>query len=184
MKKEDYEENTPKEIEIAIFAGGCFWCMEAAFEEVNGVIEAVSGYTGGNKENPTYGEVCKGDTGHYEAVKLTYDPKKVSYSELLDIFWKQIDPTDDKGQFADKGSQYRTAIFYHNEEQKKAAVKSKEKLEKSGKFEKPIATEIKKATKFYKAEEHHQNYYKTCSVRYNVYKKLSGREGFLKGIWG
>jgi peptide methionine sulfoxide reductase msrA/msrB len=167
----------------ATFAGGCFWCIESAFDELEGVKEAVSGYMGGKTKNPTYAEVCTGKTGHYETVQVTFDSSKISYKELVDIFWQQIDPTDPEGQFADKGSQYKTAIFYHNEEQKRIAEESKKKLEKSGKFDKPIVTEIREATEFYPAEEYHQDYYKTCPIRYQNYKVGSGRESFLKRVW-
>jgi peptide methionine sulfoxide reductase msrA/msrB len=170
-------------LEKATFAGGCFWCIESAFDETEGVKEAVSGYTGGKTKNPTYVEVCSGKTGHYEAVQVTFDSNKITYKELVDIFWQQIDPTDPTGQFADKGTQYRTAIFYHNEEQKKIAEESKESLEKSGKFNKPIVTEIKEASEFYPAEDYHQDYYKTCPIRYQNYKVGSGRESFLKKTW-
>jgi len=128
-----------EKLEKATFAGGCFWCMEPPFEALQGVSEVISGYTGGHKENPTYEEVSSGKTGHMEAVQVTYDPSKISYKELLDVFWRQIDPTDASGQFADKGSQYKTAIFYHSEEQRRLAEESRRKLEESGKFEKPIA---------------------------------------------
>lgn len=144
---------------IATFAGDCFWCMEESFEKIEGVIDVISGYTGGNVENPTYEQVLSGKTGHYEAVQVIYDPEKISYNDLLEVFWSHIDPTDPEGQFADKGPQYRTAIFYHDEEQKYLAEKSKELLEKSGLFKKPIVTEIKKSEKFYKAEDYHQNFY-------------------------
>jgi peptide methionine sulfoxide reductase msrA/msrB len=167
----------------ATFAGGCFWCIESAFDGLEGVKEAVSGYTGGIIENPTYQKVCTGKTGHYEAVQVTFDTNKVKYKDLIDIFWQQIDPTDPDGQFADKGSQYRTAIFYHNEEQKKIAEESKETLEKSGKFDRPIVTEIKEAFGFYPAEDYHQDYYKKCPVRYQNYKVGSGRESFLNRVW-
>lgn len=170
--------------EKATFAGGCFWCMEHPFEKLNGVIEVVSGYTGGHKENPTYKEVSAGGTGHVEAVQIIYDPSKITYSEFLNVFWKQIDPTDPVGQFADKGSQYRTAIFYHNKKQNSLAEKSKEELNKSGRYDKPIVTEILKASKFFKAEEHHQDYYKKCPVRYKSYRDGSGREQYLEMVWG
>ena len=170
-------------LDKATFAGGCFWCIESAFDETEGVKEAISGYTGGKTKNPTYAEVCSGKTGHYEAVLVTFDTNKITYKELVNIFWHQIDPTDPEGQFADKGSQYKTAIFYHNEEQKKIAEKSKKELEESGKFDKPIVTEIKEATEFYPAEDYHQDYYKTCPIRYQSYKSGSGRESFLKRIW-
>ncbi len=158
--------------------------MENPFEKLDGVKEVISGYTGGHKKDPTYNEVCSGKTGHYEAVQVLYDPSKISYSKLLDVFWKQIDPTDPGGQFVDRGSQYRTAIFYHDEEQKKLAVGSKKKLEKSGKFNKPIATEILEAKIFYKAEDYHQDYHKKCPLKYNLYKHGSGRDQHLDAIWG
>ena len=168
----------------ATFAGGCFWCTEADFEKLPGVVKVISGYTGGNKENPIYEEVSSGRTGHVEAVQVYYDPKKITYEELLDYFWKHIDPTDAGGQFVDRGSQYRSVIFYHDEEQKRLAEKSKEGLSKSGKFNKPIATEIVKFTKFYEAEDYHQDYYKTHSLRYKFYRYESGRDQFLKKAWG
>lgn len=171
-------------LEKATFAGGCFWCMESAFEEIKGVKEAVSGYTGGQKENPTYEQVCSGATGHREAVEITFDPKEISYEALLDIFWHNIDPTDAGGQFADRGEQYRAAIYYHNEEQRKIAEASKEKLNKSGAFNKPVITEILPAAAFYKAEEHHQNYCRLNPVRYKLYRYGSGREQFLEKAWG
>jgi len=170
-------------LEKATFAGGCFWCIESVFDELEGVKEAVSGYTGGKTKNPTYYEVSSGKTGHYEAVEVTFDTNKIKYRELVEIFWQQIDPTDPGGQFVDRGSQYKTAIFYHNEEQKRIAEESKKKLEKSGKFDKPIVTEIKKVPKFYAAEGYHQDYYKTCPLRYKAYKIGSGRESFLKKTW-
>lgn len=167
-------------MEKAIFAGGCFWCMEEPFESIDGVIEVVSGYTGGRKKDPTYEEVSSGVTGHFEAVRVTYDPSKVSYKDLLDIFWNQIDPTDADGQFADKGPQYRTAIFYVTEKQKQQAEDSKNRLEKSGRFDKPIATEIISASEFYSAEDYHQDYYKKCPIRYKTYKSASGRARYIK----
>lgn len=170
--------------ELATFAGGCFWCMEPPFEKVDGVKSAVSGYTGGSKENPTYEEVSGGGTGHAEAVQVTYDPKKISYEKILDIFWRNVNPTDAGGQFVDRGSQYRSGIFYHSEAQKKAALKSKEELDKSGKFKKPIVTEITEFKKFYSAEEYHQDYYKKNSVRYKFYRSRSGRDQYLESIWG
>ena len=167
----------------ATFAGGCFWCMEPPFEDKQGVIEVISGYAGGNEENPSYEEVSSGKTGHVEAIQIIYNPEIVSYKELLEIYWMQIDPTDPEGQFADKGPQYRTAIFYHDENQKEAAEKFKEELEESGKFNKPIVTEIKPYTSFYKAEDYHQEYHKKNPIRYKTYKKLSGRAGFIKENW-
>jgi len=175
--------NEKEKLEKATFAGGCFWCMEEAFEGLGGVIEAISGYTGGHKENPTYKEVSSGTTGHYEAVQITFDPSKISYNDLLNFFWRQIDPTDEGGQFADRGSQYKTAIFYRNQEQKIQAEKSKVDLEKSGKFDKPIVTEIIPFSKFYPAEEYHQNYAKKEVAHYKSYKKGSGREAFIEKTW-
>ncbi|MEZ6175719.1 MAG: peptide-methionine (S)-S-oxide reductase MsrA [Candidatus Scalinduaceae bacterium] len=172
------------ESEKATFAGGCFWCMEHPFEKLEGVSEVLSGYTGGREENPTYGEVSSGATSHFEAIQITYDPAKVSYSELLDVFWKQIDPTDPGGQFADRGLQYRTAVFFHNEEQRRLAELSKEQLNNTGKYGKEIVTEIIQATPFYKAEEYHQDFYKKNPVRYKLYRKGSGRDQFLERIWG
>lgn len=171
-------------LEKATFAGGCFWCMQPPYDKVKGVISTTVGYTGGAKENPTYEEVSSGKTGHAEAVEIVYDASKTSYSELLDVFWKNIDPMTLNQQFADRGTQYRTAIFYHNEEQKKLAIASKEKLEKSGKFKGPVVTEIVPASLFYPAEEYHQEYYKKCPVPYQLYKVGSGREGYLKKTWG
>ncbi len=158
--------------------------MEGPFEEIEGVQDVVSGYTGGDVEYPTYERVSTGMTGHAEAVQVTYDPSKVSYPELLEVFWRQIDPTDASGQFADKGSQYRTAIFYHNEEQKTLAEKSKDVLEKSGKFDAPVVTEITPFGEFYRAEDYHQDYYKNFSNDYKKYKKGSGRDRFLDIAWG
>ncbi|MBF8301942.1 MAG: methionine-R-sulfoxide reductase/methionine-S-sulfoxide reductase, partial [Candidatus Dadabacteria bacterium] len=170
--------------EKATFAGGCFWCMEPPFEKLDGVTEVISGYTGGKKVNPTYEEVSYGGTGHLESVQIIYDPSKITYSELLDVFWKQIDPTDPNGQFVDRGSQYRSAIFYHNDEQKGFAEKSKEELDKSGRYNKPIVTEIIAASTFYKAEDYHQDYYKRNPIRYKFYRYNSGRDQYLKKIWG
>jgi len=170
--------------EKATFAGGCFWCMEHPFDQLDGVLEVVSGYTGGQKDNPTYEEVSSGSTGHLEAVQIVYDPARISYERLLGVFWKQIDPTDPGGQFVDRGSQYRTAIFYHNEEQKRLAEMSKQRLNKSRKYNKPIVTQIAKAGKFYVAEDYHQDYYKQCPLKYGSYRQGSGRDEFLKKIWG
>ena len=170
-------------LEQATFAGGCFWCMEPPFEALQGVIEVISGYMGGSKENPAYADVSSGSTGHREVIQATYDPSKITYKELLDVFWRQIDPTDESGQFADKGSQYKTAIFYHSEQQRRLAEESKKELEESGKFGKPFATEILKASVFYKAEDYHQDYYKQCPIKYDTYKKGSGRARFIKEKW-
>ncbi len=171
-------------LEKATFAGGCFWCMEPPFEKLDGVKEVISGYTGGNVANPTYKQVSDGKTGHLESVQITYDPKKISYSELLDIFWKQINPTDAGGQFVDRGEQYRSAIFYHNEDQKKLAELSKNTLENLNIFDSPIVTEILPASEFYPAEEYHQDYYKKRPFRYKFYRRGSGRDKFLQKIWG
>jgi peptide methionine sulfoxide reductase msrA/msrB len=170
--------------ETAIFAGGCFWCMVPPFEKLDGVKEVISGYTGGRKENPTYEEVSSGKTGHVEAIQVTFDPAKISYEKVLSVFWRQIDPTDAGGQFVDRGSQYRSVIFYLAPEQKALAEKSKAELQRSGRFNKPIVTEIIPAGKFYKAEEYHQDYYKKNPIRYKFYRFNSGRDQFLKKVWG
>jgi peptide methionine sulfoxide reductase msrA/msrB len=171
-------------LEKVTFAGGCFWCMEPPFEKLAGVKEVISGYTGGQKENPTYEEVSAGTTGHVESIQITYDPAKITYAKLLDVFWRQINPTDAGGQFADRGSQYRPIIFYQNDEQKRIAVQSKEQLQKSGRFQQPIVTEIVPASRFYRAEEYHQDYYKKNPVNYKRYRQGSGREQFLETTWG
>ncbi|WP_047985258.1 peptide-methionine (S)-S-oxide reductase MsrA [Ornithinibacillus californiensis] len=172
-----------KSIEKATFAGGCFWCMVEPFDRRPGVISIVSGYTGGHIENPTYEEVCSNTTGHVEAVQITYDPELMPFEQLVDTFWQQIDPTDPDGQFNDRGESYQTAIFYHTEEQKLIAEKSKQNLEESGKFSKPVVTQILPAKPFYEAEEAHQDYYKKQSFHYRLYKKGSGREDFIKNTW-
>ena len=173
-----------KNLSKAIFAGGCFWCMEAAFEGLDGIIDVVSGYTGGTKENPTYAEVSSGVTGHYESIQITYNPKKINYKDLLDLFWRQIDPTDDKGQFSDRGPQYKTVIFYSTPEQKRLAEESKKKLDESSKFEKPIVTAILPAEKFYIAEEYHQDYSKKRTIQYKLYEAGSGRKKYKEETWG
>lgn len=170
--------------QTATFAGGCFWCSEADFQKIPGVIEVVSGYTGGHKENPTYEEVCSGTTGHVEAVQIRYDPSRVSYRGLLNVFWRHMDPTDPGGQFADRGPQYRTVIFYHDEEQKKEAEASKAELERSGIFRKPIVTEIRPAGPFYRAEDYHQQYSLKNPERYRAYRWGSGRDRFIVETWG
>ncbi|KDR96662.1 peptide methionine sulfoxide reductase msrA/msrB [Peptoclostridium litorale DSM 5388] len=182
MKKAKVDINDER-YDKATFAGGCFWCMEAALEKVDGVEEVISGYTGGDAANPSYEEVSSGTTGHYEAVQVIYDPEKVSYEQILHVFWRQIDPTDSGGQFADRGSQYRSAIFYQDEEQREKAQKSKEEIGKSGVFDGTIVTEILPASEFYPAEEYHQDYYIKNPVRYNIYTQGSGRKGFLKKQW-
>ena len=166
---------------VATFAGGCFWCVESDFEKVPGVLRVVSGYTGGIGENPTYETYAR--QGHIEAVQIFYDPAKVSYAQLLDVFWRHIDPTDGGGQFVDRGSYYRSAIFYHDEEQRQLAEKSKAELGKSGRFAKPIVTEIIKFNRFYDAEEYHQDYYKNNPLRYRYYRHGSGRDQFLEKVW-
>lgn len=169
--------------EVALFAGGCFWCMEPPFEKEKGVINVTSGFTGGEKENPSYEEVSSGATEHVETVKIDYNPEIISYEKLLDIYWRNIDPTDSQGQFVDRGKQYRPVIFYQNDEQKQTALKSKEELEKSGKFDKPITVEIIKAGEFYPAEDYHQDYYKKNSIRYKFYRYRSGRDDYLEQKW-
>ncbi|MFA6450934.1 MAG: peptide-methionine (S)-S-oxide reductase MsrA [bacterium] len=170
--------------EDAIVAGGCFWCIESAFENVAGVIEAVSGYTGGEEVNPTYEEVCSGETGHLEAVRVRFDPSMISYERILEIFWHQIDPTNPDGQFADRGPQYQTAIFYQDETQRETAERSKKAFAAAGKFAKPIATKILPATEFYFAEDYHQHYCRLNPARYRAYREGSGRAGYLRELWG
>lgn len=176
--------NANAKVQKAYFAGGCFWCMEPPFRHQKGVTSVMPGYIGGHKANPTYDEVCTGTTGHAEAVEVTYDPAQVSYQELLDIFWRNIDPTTENAQFADQGTQYRTGIFYQNEEEHHLAQASKDSLAKSGKFKSPIVTEITKATPFYVAEDYHREYYKKNPLRYKLYRQGSGREGYLQKTWG
>ena len=173
-----------KTVDTASFAGGCFWCMQAPFEQVPGVIKVWVGYTGGQKVNPTYEEVSSGATGHFESIEVIYDPAKVGYDKLLEVFWRNIDPTDPGGEFADRGQQYQTAIFYHNENQKKLAETSKDALQKSGKFNRPIATKIIKASVFYKAEEYHQDYFRKNFAHYELYRTGSGRDEFINKHWG
>ena len=170
--------------EKATFAGGCFWCMEHPFDELPGVKEVVAGYTGGEVNNPTYTQVSSGSTGHVEAVQITYDPAKTSYEQLLEVFWRQIDPTDSGGQFADRGSQYGTAIFYHTPAQKKIAEASRERMGKSGRFAKEIVTPILPAGEFYQAEDYHQDYYRTNARHYESYRAGSGRDAFTCKVWG
>jgi peptide methionine sulfoxide reductase msrA/msrB len=174
-------EKTPN-VSVATLAGGCFWCVEADFEKIPGVVKAISGYTGGQQANPTYEDY--GKKGHVEAVQIFYDPQKVSYQELLDYFWRHVDPTDAGGQFVDRGAYYRTVIFYHDEEQKRLAEESKRKLADSGRFKKPIVTEIVQVTEFYPAEDYHQDYYQKNPLRYKAYRWNSGRDQFLKKTWG
>lgn len=171
-------------LELATFAGGCFWCVETDLEKIPGVVEAVSGYAGGRTPNPTYDQVSHSNTGHLEVVQISFDPMKISYEELLDIFWRIIDPTDPDGQFVDKGPSYQTAIFYHNEAQKAAAEKSKAGLAASGRFKSAIVTPIRPATQFYPGERYHQNFCTQNPLRYNSYRYGSGRDRFLDSVWG
>jgi peptide-methionine (S)-S-oxide reductase len=171
-------------LEKAIFAGGCFWCEESAFEDLPGVVSAVSGYTGGRTADPTYEQVSTGMTGHAESAEITFDPAKITYEQLLQVYWHNIDPTQADGQFCDHGSQYRSAIFYLNDAQKRAAEASKAKLEQDPRFRGKIATQIVAATKFYPAEEHHQNYCKVNPLRYKMYAAGCGRAARLKAVWG
>lgn len=172
-----------KNQELATFAGGCFWCMVSPFEEMPGIIKVVSGYTGGHTVNPTYEEVCSDTTGHYEAVQITFDPAVFPYKKLLELYWQQIDPTDPGGQFHDRGSSYRTAIFYHTEQQKEMAEASKQELEQSGRFNKPIVTAILPAATFYEAEEYHQQFYQKNPAHYYRYRAGSGRDAFIEKNW-
>lgn len=174
---------TPK-LDKATFAGGCFWCMVPPFEKLSGVVSVTSGYTGGQKKNPTYEEVSSGSTGHAESVQVVYDPAKITYSKLLEVYWHNVDPTQSNGQFCDLGNQYRTAIFYHDDTQKQLAEKSKADIEKSGQLKAPIVTQIVPATEFYAAEEYHQDFYKKNPVRYTSYRMGCGRDRRLEQIWG
>jgi len=178
------EKAVPESAGVATLAGGCFWCIESAFDGVDGVYSAVSGYTDGKNANPTYEEVSSGGSGHVEAVQIRFDPAKLSYEDILHIFWRQIDPTDEGGQFADRGSQYRTSIFYHDEAQRAAAEESKQALAALGKFDKPIVVPIVPATVFYPAEEYHQDYHLKNAAHYKRYRYGSGRTPFLEKIWG
>ncbi|GCF94601.1 peptide methionine sulfoxide reductase MsrA [Enterococcus florum] len=169
--------------ETAIFAGGCFWCMVKPFDQMPGIKKVVSGYTGGHVVNPTYQEVTTGTTGHTEAVEITFDSEVISYTELVEIYWQQTDPTDAFGQFADRGDSYRPVIFYNSPEQQAAAERSKTKLQTSGRFDQPIVTKIEPAQPFYPAEEYHQDYYKKNKLHYAAYREGSGRAGFLRKKW-
>jgi len=178
------QEQSQQLTELATFAGGCFWCTEADFEEHDGVIGGVSGFAGGEEVNPSYRDVSSGATGHREATQITYDPNTITYKELLDIYWRHMDPTDVEGQFVDRGFQYSPAIFYHNEEQKKIAEESKQELIDSERFDKPIIVPIVQFTSFYPAMEYHQDYYKKSSLKYKYYRHGSGRDQFIKEHWG
>lgn len=175
-------EKTPQA--KATFAGGCFWCMEEVFEKVNGVKSVISGYTGGHVANPTYEQVSSGGTGHAEAVEVVYDPGTVTYQRLLDVYWSNVDPTTPNAQFCDQGSQYRTAIFYHDETQKRLVEESKQEVEKSKTFPQPIVTQISPSSIFYPAEDYHQDFYKKNSIRYKFYKWNCGRSQRLEQLWG
>ncbi len=172
----------PTETAKATFAGGCFWCMEPPFDKLDGVISTISGYAGGKKKNPTYEEVSAGNTGHAEVVQITYDPKKITYEKLLEVFWRNVDPLTPNRQFCDIGSQYRTAIFYHDETQKRLAEESKKALSK--RFKEPIVTEIVAASEFYPAEDYHQDYYTKNPLRYKYYRYSCGRDQRLEALWG
>ncbi len=171
-------------VATATFAGGCFWCMEPPFDKLSGVIETISGYTGGNIDNPTYELVSGGKSGHYEALQVLYDPKKIGYRQLLEVFWKNIDPTDGRGQFCDKGRQYRSAIFYHDDRQRQLAVESKNRLQQNNRLSGPIETAILPASTFYPAETYHQNYYRKNPLSYKFYRYTCGRDKRLKKLWG
>ena len=175
--------STP-DYESATFAGGCFWCMEPPFDKLDGVISTTSGYTGGHQKAPTYREVSRGGTGHAEAVQVIYDPERISYTELLDTYWHNIDPTSANGQFCDRGDPYRSEIFYHNEAQLQLAVSSRQALEKSKPFREPVVTGISQATDFYPAEDYHQDYYQMNPVRYTFYRYGCGRDKRLEELWG
>ena len=176
------EDAKPAATALATFAGGCFWCMQGPFDAVDGVIATTAGYTGGTKVDPTYGEVSSGDTGHAESVQVTYDPSRVGYAKLLDVYWKNVDPTDAGGQFCDRGNQYRTAIFTHDAEQQRLAEESRAVVAKQ--LGKAIATQIVAATKFYPAEDYHQSYYKKNPLRYRFYRTSCGRDRRLEEVWG
>ncbi len=183
-EKSDGEVEVDSQHAKAIFAGGCFWCMEPPFDKLDGVLSTVSGYTGGHTENPTYKQVSSDITGHYEVVEVTYDPNKIDYATLLNVFWHNVDPLNDRGQFCDNGNSYRTAIFYLNDEQKKLAENSKQELMESNYFKDEIVTVIEAAKTFYPAEDYHQNYYQVNPIRYKYYRFACGRDKRLKELWG
>jgi peptide methionine sulfoxide reductase msrA/msrB len=182
-KMEKHMKNNTEKTASAVFAGGCFWCTESDFEKVEGVTEVISGYTGGLVKNPTYKQVSGGGTGHIEAVKVIYDPGRINYEQLLDIFWQHVDPTDPGGQFVDRGDQYRSAVFYADKTEKRLAEQSKQRLSASGRFSKPIVSDILPLGEFYPAEDYHQDYYKKNPIRYKWYRSGSGRDQFLKKTW-
>lgn len=176
--------SAPDNLAKATLAGGCFWCLEPPYDKLEGVVSTTSGYIGGKTANPTYEQVSSGGTGHYEVLQVVYDPRKISYEKLLEVFWRNIDPTDASGQFCDKGTQYRSGIFYHGEEQKRLAEASKAAIEKSKPFKKPVVTPIVAATEFYPAEDYHQDYYQKNPVRYKFYRSRCGRDDRLQELWG
>jgi len=178
------QQKVPPGFEVATFAGGCFWCMEPPYDVLPGVISTTSGYIGGKTKNPTYEQVSAGTTGHTEAVQVVYDPKKVTYQKLLEVFWRNIDPTTPNRQFCDSGSQYRAGIFYHNDEQKKLAEESKRTVERTKSFREPVVTEVTLASTFYAAEDYHQDYYKKNPIRYKFYRTNCGRDDRLQQLWG
>ena len=178
------EDGKAARLETATFAGGCFWCMEAPFDKLPGVVSVTAGYTGGQVKNPTYEQVSAGTTGHAESVRIVYEPQKIGYKQLLDIFWHNIDPTVKNRQFCDVGNQYRSAIFYHTDEQYRLAEESKKELEDNKPFKGPIVTDVVPASEFYPAEEYHQHYYKKNPLRYRYYRYGCGRDQRLKELWG
>ena len=184
LAEQDSTATTQNGEALATFAGGCFWCMEPPYDKLDGVSATISGYIGGSTADPTYQEVSAGGTGHAEAVQVTYDPAKVSYEELLEVFWRNVDPLDAGGQFCDRGDQYRNGIFVHDDEQRRLAEGSKQALEESGRFEQPIVTEIVAAGPFYPAEDYHQDYYQKNPVRYKFYRWNCGRDARLAQLWG
>jgi peptide methionine sulfoxide reductase msrA/msrB len=184
IKTDEIKKSVSGKTEVATLAGGCFWCVEAPFEKVDGVVKVVSGFSGGEKDKPTYKQVSSGMTKYIESVQVFFDPEIISYNEILDIYWKLFDPTDEGGSFHDRGHQYTSAIFYHNETQRKIAEESIVELNRSGVFDKPVATEVRSFTKFFKAEEYHQDFYKKDPDRYYGYREASGRDDFIESVWG
>jgi methionine-S-sulfoxide reductase len=178
------QQEGEQRLEVATFGSGCFWCTEADFDKVKGVVETISGYMGGTTPNPTYEQVSSGTTGHAEVLQLKYDPARVTYEQLLDVYWRNVDPLDSGGQFCDRGSQYRPVIFYHNEEQKRLAEASKAALEASGRFKQPIVVEIAPASTFTPAEDYHQDFHLRNPLRYMVYRIGCGRDARLEALWG
>ena len=175
--------NNEARLRKATFAGGCFWCLQPPFDKLEGVIATIPGYMGGKTDNPTYQEVCSGSTGHAEVIQVEFDPQQVDYADLLEVFWRNINPTDAGGQFVDRGSQYRSAIFYHDQEQKRIAEESRLALNETGRFQAPIVTEVVPAGPFFPAEDYHQDYYRKSPMRYRSYRYHSGRDRFLDQVW-